>query len=87
MIGLPDKGEIEEVLYLEKEILKIQREGRQKIIEQNEKIGMIMDKLKYNSSREILAGITQENYKGLLEYDIGIEQIEKAIEELRKMIE
>lgn len=60
--------------------IEYSKEQREAAVKYCEQVASIMEELESEEGKKLLAEITQENYKQILELDIRIELLEKELE-------
>lgn len=74
--------EIRDMIKILKSLIKNAKEQRESANRYCEQVASIMENLESTIGRKMLAEITQENYKQLIELDIKISLLEKELNDL-----
>lgn len=84
-----EKNEIEvlkDSLILGESLIEVAKKKKEVLDDYNTEIAGIMEKLKTDEIRQVLAVITQENYKNQIELEINLAEMEAQYKKVKIML-
>ena len=80
-----ERDEIEDSIIIMEKVLEALKEQREQLQHYSEDIAESMILLKSNYGKQLLATLTQDNYCEMIELEVEIAEMEKKIQDVRRI--